>query len=623
MAAGAKDFMTMPVISVIIPAKNASRYIREAIESIQKQDCSESIEIIVVDDASTDDTASIAKEIGCQVITIPPSGAPKARNIGLKYARGTFVLFHDADDVLTPRAVNIMLDPLMLSLPISKVEVVSAKVNARVADTKADTGFNVTLALGMRQDFISPELTEEERSGIVLNPEPYFGALAGCALIRRDVFDIVGCFDETLQAGEALEWQMRLQAHGICVQKIQQVTVKRRLHKNNFGIINREQEYKDYATILRQKIKGQRDIGSVTDSLPSQTYASSIFNVGSTSTLQLQPTYHEISGEIISESSVTLVQIATTPRINIAFGFDNNFFMPAAVAITSLLSSAKEICHYDIYCIVENDVSDENKNHLRSIIETFSPNSTISFVSPGNMFGNAITTKNFTSTAMYFRLFLPSALPHLDKILYLDTDIIVLDNLLDLYNLDFADSLIKGFRDPVNVYLKWRVWGFSRYFLPLKRGEYVNSGVLLMNLKKIREADLEQTWIKLSQDERLKHPDQDILNHTCMDRISFFQMKYNFCPAWRTVFPEMLKEELITPEECAEAENNPAICHYITHKKPWLYECAGSKIWWKYAKMTKFYDVLFKNYIDTRPFRNEVHQVAKQSDLPQRPLEVF
>jgi glycosyltransferase involved in cell wall biosynthesis len=217
-----------PSISIVIPARNASLYIKEAIESVRKQNY-DNLDIIVVDDGSTDDSGHIASELGCKVITIQPQGAIKARNIGLKNAKGDFILFHDADDLLVENALKILS-------------------NEFVNDPQ------LQVALAMRKDFVSPDLTDEERQTIVLKQEAYLGAIAGCALIKREVFDITGNFDESLQmAGDAMAWQMKLQETNIKTKEINEVTVLRRLHANNMGRLNKQAEHKDYAAILRKR----------------------------------------------------------------------------------------------------------------------------------------------------------------------------------------------------------------------------------------------------------------------------------------------------------------------------------------------------------------------------------
>ncbi|GHV58222.1 glycosyl transferase family A [Bacteroidia bacterium] len=215
-----------PLISVIIPVRNASKYIGEAIESIRQQKIDATLEIIVVDDGSTDDSGDIAQNLGCKVICIPPSGPIKARNTGLESAQGNFILFADADDILCENALATMYNEL-------------------IDDPQ------LQVALAMRKDFISPDYAIDGQNSEPVRPDPYFGAIAGCALIRREVFDVTGKFDESLQmSGDAMAWLMDLQSKAVKTKKIQCVAVNRRIHSNNMGKTNKAQEYKDYLKIL-------------------------------------------------------------------------------------------------------------------------------------------------------------------------------------------------------------------------------------------------------------------------------------------------------------------------------------------------------------------------------------
>jgi TonB-linked SusC/RagA family outer membrane protein len=224
------DTNTLPLISVVIPARNASKYLKEAIESVQRQHVNAAIEIIVVDDGSVDNTGTIAEELGCRVIRIPASSAIKARNIGLKNATGDFILFHDADDVLRENSLSVLLQELI-----------------------EDNQLQVVFAL--RKDFLSPDLTEEEKKTTQLKPGAYFGAIAGCALIRREIFNLTGGFDESLQVtGDAMAWQIILKNLAVKTKRVQYVAVNRRLHNRNMGKTNQAQEYKDYIQVLMKKV---------------------------------------------------------------------------------------------------------------------------------------------------------------------------------------------------------------------------------------------------------------------------------------------------------------------------------------------------------------------------------
>jgi GT2 family glycosyltransferase len=101
----ATDATLPPLVSVVIPCYNSARYLAETIESALLQTYSRT-EIIVVDDGSTDETASIARSYGVHYIYQANRGISAARNTGIQHSRGKYVLFLDHDDRLLPRAVE-------------------------------------------------------------------------------------------------------------------------------------------------------------------------------------------------------------------------------------------------------------------------------------------------------------------------------------------------------------------------------------------------------------------------------------------------------------------------------------------------------------------------------------
>jgi len=217
------------LISVIIPVKNGSNYIKEAIEGIQKQNMN--VEIIVVDDYSTDNTIKIAESCGCKVVKHDsPKGQSAGKNNGLKVASGKYILFHDHDDIMQEGALKKLYDEFE-----PDIMAVEAKV----------------------QDWYSPDLSEEEKTKISIKPEPYWGLFTGAILIRKEVFDTTDYFNESVHTGEIIEWQSKMNKNGYKIKKIDFVSTLRRVHSTNFGKTHQKTEYKDYAAILRAKLRAK------------------------------------------------------------------------------------------------------------------------------------------------------------------------------------------------------------------------------------------------------------------------------------------------------------------------------------------------------------------------------
>lgn len=214
------------LISVIMPVKNGKNYLREAILSILKQNMN--LEIIVVDDGSTDDTVEIAKDLGCKVISHGTSkGQVVAKNTALKVAKGEYIIFCDHDDLLSENSLRTFYQEFEKN---PQLEVVIAKI----------------------KDFISPDAKNQNQT---IKSEPYYGCLGGSIMFKRAVFDKIGLFDESIKAGEIISLNNKFQENNIKTLKIDFISSLRRIHDTNYGKTNKGTEFKDYTTLLRAKLR--------------------------------------------------------------------------------------------------------------------------------------------------------------------------------------------------------------------------------------------------------------------------------------------------------------------------------------------------------------------------------
>lgn len=220
----------MERLSVIIPAWQAEKYIAEAIRSVQKQKWDGDVEIIVCSDGSNDRTAEVAEKCGVTVLEKERGGAASARNMGLKASSGSYIYFLDADDICEDHTLETLASLMREDETLMAV-------------------------FGMAEDFISEELTEQQKKALKQRTEPYGGVLPGCALLRREVFEKIGVFDETLKSGETVSWQMKLRESGLKTVTLPQTVLRRRLHLTNTGRIDPQTEMKNYAALLRERMK--------------------------------------------------------------------------------------------------------------------------------------------------------------------------------------------------------------------------------------------------------------------------------------------------------------------------------------------------------------------------------
>ena len=105
------------------------------------------------------------------------------------------------------------------------------------------------------QDWYSPELSEEEKVKTPIKSEPYWGLFTGAILIKKEIFDKIGFFNESVHTGEIIEWQSKMDSNNLTIKKIDFISTKRRIHSSNFGRTNQKTELKNYAAILREKLK--------------------------------------------------------------------------------------------------------------------------------------------------------------------------------------------------------------------------------------------------------------------------------------------------------------------------------------------------------------------------------
>ena len=220
-------------ISVIIPVYNAEKYLGEAVESVLNQTV-KPLEIILVDDGSTDRSPDIAKNYFPDIYLIRQEnkGISGARNTGIRHSKGDLLAFLDDDDIWPP-------DHLEKLLALLK------------------TRDELHLAFGHVQQFVSGE-AEALPHRIPAGHEIMPGYVAGASLAKKVVFDEVGLFNEDLVLAEYIDWFSRAKDAGFLFDIIDDVVLKRRIHANNIGITKRDHRA-DYIKVLKQSINRKRE----------------------------------------------------------------------------------------------------------------------------------------------------------------------------------------------------------------------------------------------------------------------------------------------------------------------------------------------------------------------------
>ncbi|MFM6579815.1 MAG: glycosyltransferase family 2 protein, partial [Dolichospermum sp.] len=203
-----------PLISVIIPCYNRERYLAEAIESVLDQTYPH-IELIVIDDGSSDRSGEIAQSYPLIYHYQTNGGIGAARNAGIALANGKFLAFLDSDDIWVK-------DKLAKQMAIF------------------DTNLDIEAVFGYAQNFYSPELDENFRNRIRCPEQPIAAHLSSAMLINRSAFLRVGNFDTNLKIGPDVSWYILAMEHQLQQITIPDVVYYRRLHESNSGIKERQ-----------------------------------------------------------------------------------------------------------------------------------------------------------------------------------------------------------------------------------------------------------------------------------------------------------------------------------------------------------------------------------------------
>jgi glycosyltransferase involved in cell wall biosynthesis len=215
-------------VGVVIPAWNAERWLGEALESVFEQSA-RPVDIVVVDDGSSDSTATIAESFGSpvRVVRQANAGIGAARNRGLELVKGELVTFLDADDLLTPESIAC------------RAEVLTRRPE-------------IDMVFGAVRRFTE----RSEGAPIALN-EPQAGHLPAAMLARRQAIARVGSFATDTHVAEGLDWMLRARELGLGELTLDEQVVWRRIHGENNSLRHRG-EIGEFARALKASLDRRR-----------------------------------------------------------------------------------------------------------------------------------------------------------------------------------------------------------------------------------------------------------------------------------------------------------------------------------------------------------------------------
>lgn len=291
-------------------------------------------------------------------------------------------------------------------------------------------------------------------------------------------------------------------------------------------------------------------------------------------------------------------------KLPIFFAVDNNYIPFLTVTLESLIDNISDKNFYDIK-ILYTSITKENQQKIKKYKKE---NVSIEFVNVTNYIENIqnkLYTRDYFSKTTYYRLLIPDLYPEYDKALYLDSDIIILEDIANLFNINIGNNLVgavpdgaiqstKEFQEYVEL-----VVGMSHY------NKYFNAGILLMNLKELRAIRFKLKFIYLLDIIKFRvAQDQDYLNRICKGRATLIDSAWNVMPA---AIPEKRSKVL-------------KIIHFNLNK-PWhLDNIPYEEYFWKYAKKSEFYETILdmKNNFSEAQKQNDIQTLLKLMQLAQK-----
>lgn len=273
-------------------------------------------------------------------------------------------------------------------------------------------------------------------------------------------------------------------------------------------------------------------------------------------------------------------------EIPVVFTPDSSFIVQTCVAIVSMLKSKKKDTHYYFYIIVSTKIDRNSLKRFERISQQYDEFVyEIIFINTEMFDQLKIISSNHITTSTYYRLGLADILTE-DRCMYHDGDILVLDDLSDMFNVSMEDCYVAGIKtiaqqqgneSDLKLISEWKFPSMDQYIM---------AGDLTFNLKLIREKNVQLLFYE-EMSKGYPQQDQDVLNYCCYDHIAFLPLRYCLLNRWISNNEiNNFRNQIHSRTEIAEARKNPAIIHFAgTIAKPWInLKVSMADKWWQVAK---------------------------------------
>ncbi|MTK10644.1 MAG: glycosyltransferase family 8 protein [Clostridiaceae bacterium] len=291
-----------------------------------------------------------------------------------------------------------------------------------------------------------------------------------------------------------------------------------------------------------------------------------------------------------------LEPISTEESVSIVL-MSSNYYVPyLTTTIKSIIDNNYSKKHYDII-VLHNEISLECQNVILDFFNNIKYIK-IRFYNPEILLEEAelyVASTNYAREA-YYRLLVPWILKEYSKALVLDCDVVVNSDIAMLFDLNIDNYFVAGVKDIVFegiLKIEYDAYKYSMDILKLKEPQnYINTGVILLNLEKIRQCFTVEQIINFSINRKLWFQEQDIINSLFSQNILYLSMEWN-------CYVKLNKDIIMCIDAASEASkniynnisDNAKIYHFASTPKPWEDpEIDKSYMFWSLVKDTPFYE---------------------------------
>ena len=322
-----------------------------------------------------------------------------------------------------------------------------------------------------------------------------------------------------------------------------------------------------------------------------------------------------------------LLPVFAQRDVVVALAADKRFAPCLAVTLASIAESSSAENNYDIL-ILTTDIPTEDRKLISGIVAGRG-NFSVRFVNPCRFIGKFTPYLHwhFGHIETYYRLILPWLLPRYDKVLYLDSDMVVAADVAELFSEKVDGFLLAACHDAdtaglYNGYWKDRKKYTDEILHLAEPYQYFQAGTLLMNLAEFRREYTVSTVLDFAAKERWQLQDQDVLNKLCEGRVRYVDMAWNVMVDYNGIRRE--KIIALAPQWLnrmyMEARKSPKIIHYAGPEKPWLNpEMDYGREFWRSARLTPYYEALLHRMAEgAAEHRIEAEKETRRRNSPFR-----